>query len=320
MKQQEHFLNNLPNKPYCTNDLTYGLKVRPKATAIKTKYIQPNHPDWLTCLVFDLDQNAYNTLEDIQAKPNIAVFNPISPDRGHFIYLLSQPINTGKNGRYKPIKYASAIKSALAHQLKSDPYYTGLITKNPTHSEHLTYSINRHLWDLDHLADYLDLSQKQPQRVISEESRHCTMFDLLRFKAYAIVEQYRQSGAFDLFTRTLTAYAEEKNHFDNLPPLPYSSIKATVKSVSKWTWSNYTGDHKKRGRDKDKTAMLSDLKDRQAYSAIITNKQRVQTTESKIKTAVRRLLAKGEKITVRAVAEQAGLHRNTVSQYKKLLK
>jgi hypothetical protein len=31
----ETFKNNLPQKPYCTDDLTFGLKIRPAETAIK---------------------------------------------------------------------------------------------------------------------------------------------------------------------------------------------------------------------------------------------------------------------------------------------
>lgn len=320
MNIQNIFIENLPSKPYCTNDLTYGLIVRPKKTALKHRYIQPNHPDWLTCLVFDIDQNAYDILEDTNCKPNIAIFNPIQRDRAHFVYNLTKPVNTGLNGLIKPIRYVNRIVDALTHHLNADWAYTGLITKNPTHPDHIVHYPNQNPWELDHLADYLDLSIKTPERAISDHSRHCQIFDLVRFKAYAIVEQYKQSGAFELFTRTLEAYAEEKNHFPGLPPLPYSSIKATVKSVSKWTWSNYTGSTKQRGRDKEKTAMLSDLKDRQVYSAIITNKQRVETTQSKIKTAVRRLLARGEKITQRAVAEQSGLHLNTVKKHWKEVK
>ena len=320
MDLQQNFINNLPTKPYCTNDLTYGLIVRPKATALKHRYIQANHPDWLTCLVFDIDQNAYGILEETNCKPNIAVFNPIQRDRAHFVYNLTQPVNTGLNGLIKPIRYVNRIVDALTHHLNADWAYTGLITKNPAHPDHIVHYPNQNTWELDHLADYLDLSIKTPQREVAAHSRHLGLFDIVRFKAYSIVDQYRSAGAFEMFLRTLTAYAEDKNQFPGLQPLPYSSIKAIVKSVANWTWKNYTGHTKNRGRDREKTAMLKDLKDRQTYSAIITNKQRIETTQSKIKTAVRRLHARGQKITIRAVAEQAGIHRNTVREYKHLLK
>ena len=41
----EQFTGNLPNKPYCTDDLQLGLQIRPKHLALLKRYIQPNHPD-----------------------------------------------------------------------------------------------------------------------------------------------------------------------------------------------------------------------------------------------------------------------------------
>jgi hypothetical protein len=40
----EQFTGNLPNKPYCTDDLHLGLQIRPKHLALLKRYIQPNHP------------------------------------------------------------------------------------------------------------------------------------------------------------------------------------------------------------------------------------------------------------------------------------
>ena len=49
------FIGNLPTKPYCTNDLATGLKIRPKNSAISFKYIQPNSPFYQHYFVLDLD-------------------------------------------------------------------------------------------------------------------------------------------------------------------------------------------------------------------------------------------------------------------------
>ena len=319
MNITEQFLSNLPKKPYATDDLKYGIKITPQSAAIRKKYIQHNHPDWLTCLVFDIDKNAYNILEDSRAKPNLAIFNRKNLDSAHFIYLLKTPVNTGSNGRLKPIRYVQAIEDSLAHYLQADPDYVGLLTKNPKHAQHLTHEPNSQPWELGHLSDFLDFSQTKKKREVSAHGRHCIIFDRLRFKAYEIVEEYRKAGAFELFKRVLMSYAEENNNFTNLPQLPYSSIKATVKSVSKWTWDNYTGETKKRGRDSGLNQFLTDPKDKQALAAIKTNEQRREATEAKIKAAVKHLQAKGAKTTQKAVAELSGLHKNTVQKYRHLL-
>ena len=49
------FIGNLPTKPYCTDDLSTGLKIRPRDTALAFKYIQPNSPFYQHYFVLDLD-------------------------------------------------------------------------------------------------------------------------------------------------------------------------------------------------------------------------------------------------------------------------
>ncbi|RMN33644.1 primase C-terminal domain-containing protein, partial [Pseudomonas savastanoi] len=76
-------------------------------------------------------------------------------------------------------------------------------------------------------------------------SRHCILFEQLRYFAYSIVNRERELGSFESFMRSLDAYAYNHNSFlkqgfsENLP---LSSIRATVKSVGRWTWDRYTGD------------------------------------------------------------------------------
>ncbi|MCE6002739.1 replication initiation protein, partial [Acinetobacter pittii] len=50
------FYAKLPHKPYCSDDLGYGVIIRPKKTAIQMPYIQHNQPCLVTSLVFDIDR------------------------------------------------------------------------------------------------------------------------------------------------------------------------------------------------------------------------------------------------------------------------
>ena len=62
--QEEHnidfFKNQMPNKPYCTNNLDMGLSIRNKAKALEMLYLQANQPAIQTCLLFDLDKKTHS--------------------------------------------------------------------------------------------------------------------------------------------------------------------------------------------------------------------------------------------------------------------
>ncbi|EQD70371.1 Plasmid replicase, bacterial, partial [mine drainage metagenome] len=47
---------HLPRRPYCSDDLVYGLQIRPRETALKKKLIQLNPPGICRFLVFDIDR------------------------------------------------------------------------------------------------------------------------------------------------------------------------------------------------------------------------------------------------------------------------
>ncbi|MHC3156304.1 replication initiation protein, partial [Acinetobacter nosocomialis] len=55
--QLTDFFNNLAYKPYCADELLYGLKIRPKKTAINMQYIQGNQPCMLHYFFFDIDRS-----------------------------------------------------------------------------------------------------------------------------------------------------------------------------------------------------------------------------------------------------------------------
>ena len=44
-----------PTKPYCTDDLLYGLRIRGRDVALKKRYLQLNSPLYCNWLIFDCD-------------------------------------------------------------------------------------------------------------------------------------------------------------------------------------------------------------------------------------------------------------------------
>jgi hypothetical protein len=63
------------------------------------------------------------------------------------------------------------------------------------------------------------------------------MFDIVRFWAYQAVRQYLNSGFDNWHTAVLEQAMSANGAF--LEPLPYSEVKATAKSISRWVWRNH---------------------------------------------------------------------------------
>jgi hypothetical protein len=107
--------------------------------------------------------------------------------------------------------------------------------------------------------------------------------------------------------------------------LSISEVKSTTKSVSRWVWEHYDAGKKvqrgKMGFGETRNTNIElpmlpeeERKRRQSLSAELTNKQRKENTELKIKQAIERLKADGEKVTKAGVAKITGLERARISQ------
>jgi hypothetical protein len=224
-------------------------------------------------------------------------------------------------------------------KLGADSRYSGLICKNPLNDQWHTYEAAANLYDLDYLADFLDLSQTSLQKAQNQayrrledaviNGRNDYLFTLLRYYAYERVTKYRElkaaigeSKAFAMWDNAILHEAERINReFPN--GLGFGEVKSTAKSVAKWVWNNYhPGEQWQRGKmgfgetrhTNLELPMLTDeeIKRRKSLAAQLTNKHRKENTELKIKQAIERLEANGEKITNSAIAKQAGLNRQTM--------
>jgi len=236
------FQDRLPQRPYCTNDLGQGLLIRSANQAIGFRYIQPNPPVMKGCLVYDIDRpGGIFAAEDAGLPaPSLAVENPTNR-HVHLYYYVGIPICTSPSGRPGPIRYAGAIDVAFADALRADRGYSGLISKNPMHSAWATYP-GPPLYDLEELAEYVDLEKYKDRRKHLPAyglGRNCTLFDRLRHWAYKQVDQYRAAGDFETWIKAVVIKAASYNDF--AVRLPEPEVKATAKSVGKWTWQNYFG-------------------------------------------------------------------------------
>jgi len=318
-------LQEAPFLARCSDNKT-AARVRPRQYAIRWPYMQVNRPGMVSWLIFDLDHGNCHVWEDVGLPaPNLVVRNR-SSGHSHLFYAIP-PVCTTEKARSKPIEYMKAVYEAMAVRLQADlAFHSGPVAKTPGHPWWDTWEVHAYVHELGQLAEYVDLAPKPrwgrgPDLEVVSHSRHCLLFEQLRYFAYSIVAREREKGSFDTFNRLLEAYAYNANSFAKRgfsEDLPLSSIKATVKSVARWTWDRYTGVGRcHRGvMQLDRTLPLDE---RQRLAAARSAELRRRATESKVRAAARQLLASGARLALAAVAKATGLSRQTVATYKHVL-
>ena len=229
----EQFRASLPKRPYCTDDFATGLRIRARALAASKRFLQPNGPTDKVWLVFDLDYpGASVAWHDANLPaPTWTAQNPAN-GHAHLAWGLEVPVHI--NGRVEPIRYAAAIEAAFGEALKADPGYSGLISKNPLHeSWRVTWGPSE-LYGLEQLAEWVDLKAPRKRREPAGLGRNCELFDHLRGWAYKAVRGYWRPGGMNAWQDACLERAERLNCFE--VPLPYAEVRATARSVARWTW------------------------------------------------------------------------------------
>lgn len=312
---KNHFIANLPKKPYSTSNLEYGLQIRKQEEAIKRTYLQHNPPVAAVWLVFDCDKP--NTYEERSATsyippPNLEVVNPANK-HSHLFYGLDTPVYTSDVARQKPIRYLAAIENALSCLLDADPHYVGLVSKNPLHSHWNTIQRRADLWSLGELADWLDLPQKLPQKATAFGlGRNCAVFDTVRKWAYQEVLKYRLASNSQAFHKAVKDACMGVNQSFTVP-LPEREITSIAKSIGSWVWKKYQGrlseqDWAKYVQDTHTPAIQSA---RGVMSGLARNKKSALLRQEAIELAV------GGFFTQEEIAEILGVNQATISRWLK---
>ena len=249
------FVERLPSRPYCTNDKSAGLLIRPQATALAYRHIQHNPPPHVSCLVFDVDKKPH----ELRRRDGYHEWRErglpaphwisINPENGnyHLGYLLAAPVARTNAARLKPLRYLAAIEHVLAHRLGADVGYVGLITKNPVHSDWWTVWHGIEPYSLDYLAEFCpdaDMAayNRRSRKEASGLGRNVTLFDNVREWAYSAVREYWRPNGYDAWAEAVRATCDSANAFglEQGGPLPYSELKATAKSIARWVWRHFT--------------------------------------------------------------------------------
>jgi hypothetical protein len=311
--------SHLPHAPFCSDDKTARLKLT-KTKALSFPYIQVNTANLKNWLVFDLDHDNPMIWEDVSLPPpNFTVVCP-TKNTSHLFYAIPG-VATSVNSRSAPIQYMKAVYEAMAIRLNADLAYSGPVAKTPGHPWWRTHEFHNKLYDLGELSEYVDLETKPrwskgPDLDSVSDSRNCTLFEITRFYAYAKVSEARRKSTLAEFEAQVRNYATAKNRFREKgwqSNLAYSEIKATAKSIARWTWDYYRGDSVHRG------VMGLDseipLPERQSTSALRTAKMKRNKTQVAIRNAVLSAKNSGTKITCVSIARLSGLCRQTVATH-----
>lgn len=236
--QMALFQSRLPYRPYATDDLAAGVRVVGRDVAARRRYVQPNPPALRTWLVFDVDRaGAAHAWEDANvAPPSWIATNPRNA-HAHLAYGLEVPVITSDAGRLDPLRYAAAVESGYRRALGADRSYAGLLCKNPLHPDWRVQWCRSDLYDLPELAEWLPGPLPKPEKraEASGLGRNVSLFDGLRRWSYRARRSF--PGTADQWAAAVLERAEFVNG-DFAAPLPYAEVKATAKSVARWTWKH----------------------------------------------------------------------------------
>jgi hypothetical protein len=341
------FQERLPRYPYATDDPRQGMRPRRKEKALEHVYIQVGrYPHAIFRIVLDLDEPTWWDAMD-RIPPSLIVPNPREPWKAHIIYELDPPIwlssPEAHEGEANPFALVREVDALLRAYFGADPAYNGLLGRNPLAHPHLIGGGK--LWDLPGLLE--ELRELVPRRRVAAYldtatyGRNCELFERVRPFAYSVVAMYRgKPNGFHLFRQAVAHEAHRLNQelFRDHPqgPLPRKEVEITViKSVSKWTFDRYRGTRiwpvSGTGRpDRSRLsptarALVPPLKGQEAEAARrkgleVANQKRRNRAEEALLEALRRLQARGERVTPTALARESGVHRVTASRWLKRMR
>ena len=79
---RDRFARLIPERPYCTDNPTFGVYVRPKNAAVRRAYIQPNSPWRHPFIAFDIDREGAALAAENAGMP-CPTFTVVNPGTAH---------------------------------------------------------------------------------------------------------------------------------------------------------------------------------------------------------------------------------------------
>ena len=232
--------------PSATDNLAKGTYRQPRPRALQRRYIQANPSALLTSLVIDVDHEdaLLRTLDTSRGIPVPSYIAQSPSGRAHVGYVLEAPVCRTNSARLEPIKFAARVEAGLVNALDADRGYAGFLTKNPIHDHWDTFWGTERLYTLRELAEQLPgwMPKTLPRKTCENSGlgRNIALFNRVRLWSYSAVRRYWGDDAL-VWEEVTHAYALAVNQ-EFSSPLDDSEVRQLARSVSRWTWRNFTSE------------------------------------------------------------------------------
>ena len=258
---REFLITHLPKTMLCSSSLktenptSYRLK---KYIALKNEHIQPNHENMWKFIIIDDDVNSPDAYLDLPVpRPNMVVINPESGHCQRWYFLANGVSRTSMSKRTIQDYYLKTLfkLTAIYH---GDAAYNGNLARNPVHPKHICLYPRLKPYTLNELNSGMGISKSDYEKGNLDQSeaflriqeycrknkkmsdnmgagRNCTIFDILRVKAYKIHCEYSTETDFanDL---QFEAQKINQNYFPN-NLLPHNELKHISKSIARYCFT-----------------------------------------------------------------------------------
>lgn len=317
-------------------------------------YIQANTSTKIKAIIIDIDSDI--SIQQIKAalpdgllpasvtglikKKNYVKFY----QRPHIRFNLKYPVK--KNNAHQ-MNWLRALVAALQLKFRMvgatvDERMPPLVTKNP-HSGMWDYETFGEFafktWTFDELSNLLNLKGLYAQKLLNpfdyglgnskghyrgrrkkvekpkraDESRNCWIFDTASPYAYGM--KRTASSAEEIFQKILPICLDM--NFSLEAPLGLNEVKGIAKSISGWTWRNYTGsgNHYNVGAAARYINEEDTIRTKMQKGAYYSHKVRSTKAIKTLAETIQNAQQAGESITKKGMARKSGLSLPTVQKY-----
>lgn len=232
----------LPLRPYATNRFQEGIRRERRPVAMTRRYVEANPSAVSNLLVVDVD-HADAVLRAVSSVgshplPNAVVENPVN-GHAHAVWALAEAVTRTEYARRKPLAYAAAVTEGLRRALDGDAAYSGLMTKNPLHTDWSTEWLHGSLHTLGGLEEALGghmpaarwRETKRFRTNVTGLGRNCSIFETARTWAYREVRHH--FGSPDTLHAAIHAEVSARNA-QFAEPLPAVEARAIANSIHRW--------------------------------------------------------------------------------------
>ncbi|MFB6812398.1 replication initiation protein [Streptomyces sp. NPDC056387] len=232
----------LPLRPYATNRLQEGIRREQRPVAMTRRYVEANPSAISNLLVVDVDHSdaVLRAVSSVGSHPlpNAVVENPVN-GHAHAVWALAEAVTRTEYARRKPLAYAAAVTEGLRRALDGDAAYSGLMTKNPLHTDWSTEWLHGGLHTLGGLEEALSghmpptrwRETKRFRTNITGLGRNCSIFETARTWAYREVRHH--FGSPDTLHTAIHAEVHTRNA-EFAEPLPAVEARSIANSIHRW--------------------------------------------------------------------------------------